>query len=896
MPYSEKVRVVSFSSIAKQVELRDHLTMKNSDFMNYSQFVRPELARVLEALKLDIVYDQAKGDQLIYKQADKKISVSDFLGGFGSTIIGHNHPQILKTVENCTQSLLPQHTQASLKAKSAELAEKINVLVKKKLKTESDYIVTLANTGTEAVEVALKHALLEWSEKRTRFILKIKSQMIHKRVEGHAKKMIEDYCEKVENLSPIILSLEKSFHGKTSGAIAMTANSAYRKMYQASPIEVKFFSPDEFHLLSEQVLKSDVVLTLSPEMVLSFSPIIGFIYEPIQGEGGIEEIPEGFLKEVSKKLKKRDIPLISDEIQSGLFRTGKFLCSEWFGMTPDYILLGKSLGGGVAKISATLIARDHYVNEFGWIHTSTFSEDDWSSTIALKTLETFEEEEANIVHNAAAFEKRIRDEFAVLQKKYPNVIKKIKGRGFFLGIEFNFDESAPLTDLISGIYEHGHATYVYTSYLLHQHDVRVGVTLSAPEIIRLEPSAFVTEESIKKLIHGMDKLCDVLSKRENLRLTSHLWGQEFTEEQLQTVSDKKSEIVESLNSKDFHIGFLTHVVNPVQAQSLDKALLHVDPKALDKFLKNYANQAVPFRYFQKRIKGENNSDIILNLYGVMQPSSYFEGSLRAQDFKAARLVQDAVELAESHGMKYFGLGQFTSIVSENGLLLKSQGMPITTGNSLTAAMAIEAIKQISQVKNINLKTAKIGVVGFTGNICNVLTQVIADDVTNLVLIYRKDANNNQKNQDAVDLLLSQSSLKKENIQLSDELLSLKDCEIVIVGTNSAAEIIQTDHIKEGAIVLDISIPSNVQSEVKKRKDVTYLQGGLAKLPFDQVVDHPWVPLKTGDCFACMAETIAMGLHKSVTSYSLGRMNKPQVIESLKLAKETGIVLGGIRKY
>jgi predicted amino acid dehydrogenase len=387
-----------------------------------------------------------------------------------------------------------------------------------------------------------------------------------------------------------------------------------------------------------------------------------------------------------------------------------------------------------------------------------------------------------------------------------------------------------------------------------------------------------------------------------LRLTSHLWNQEFSLEQLKTVSDKKAEIVESDNSDNSdgsnitHIGFLTHVVNPFQAQSLDLALMHVDPKNIEVFLKNYANQAMPFRYFQKKIKGLNNREIILNLYGIMQPSSFFESSLRNQDFKAAKLVQEAVDLAQSQGMKYFGLGQFTSIVSENGMLLTSKEMPITTGNSLTAAMAIEAIRSISKEKNINLKKAKIGVVGFTGNICNVLTQIIADDVTNLVLVHRKALIHNQKYQEAVDQLLSQTSLKKENLLFSHELSDLVDCEIVIVGTNSAAEIILSEHIKVGAIVLDISIPSNVASVVKKRKDVTYLQGGLAKLPFDQVVDHPWVPLKTGDCFACMAETIAMGLHGINYSYSLGRMNKPQVIESLKLAGEVGIVLGGLRKY
>ncbi|MFA6238169.1 MAG: aminotransferase class III-fold pyridoxal phosphate-dependent enzyme [Bacteriovorax sp.] len=870
--------------------------MKISDLELYGQFVRPELARVLEALKLDNVYHKASGDQLIYKKNEKDISVSDFLGGFGSTILGHNHPEIIKAVEECGKGLLPQHSQGSLKAKSAHLAEKLNTLVKTKLHEERDFVVTLANTGTEAVEVALKHCLLEWTEKKRKYVLKVKSGMIQTRIDGLAKKLLEDYCDKIENLSPVILSLEKSFHGKTSGAIAMTANSVYRKMYQASPVEVKFFSSDELNVLAEVVIGSDVEFKIFPEQTIAFSPVIGFIYEPIQGEGGIEEIPEAFLKEVSRKLKKRHIPLISDEIQSGLFRTGKFLCSEWFGLRPDYILLGKSLGGGVAKISATMIANNHYVEEFGWIHTSTFSEDDWSSSIALRALEIMEREEKAIVEKAELFEKRIRKEFLELQSKYPDVIRLVKGRGFFLGIEFNFGESSCLSDLLTGLYEHGHATYVFTSYLLHHHDLRVGVTLSAPEVIRLEPSAFISKASVAKLIKGFDDLCDVITKRENLRLTSHLWDQEFSLEQLRTVSDKKSPIVESQKSTDHHIGFLTHVVNPIQAQSLDLAFMHVEPKKLETFLKNYANHATPFRYFQKRIKGQNGKEVILNLYGIMQPSSFFESSLRNQDFKAVQIVQDAVDLAATQGMKYFGLGQFTSIVSENGLLLKSPHMPITTGNSLTAAMAILAIKNIAAEKKIDLKQAKIGVVGFTGNICNVLTQIIADDVTNLVLVHRKAFAENQKYQEAVDLLLSQSSLKKENLKFSHELIDLADCEIVIVGTNSSAEIILSEHIKEGAIVLDISIPSNVQSAVKKRKDVTYLQGGLAKLPFDQVVDHPWVPLKTGDCFACMAETIALGLHQIDKSYSMGRMNKPQVLDSLKLARETGIVLGGLRKY
>ncbi len=870
--------------------------MNEKSLFTYKKFVRPELGRVLSALKLDVIYKKASGDQMITEMNGSETSVTDFLGGFGSTILGHNHPLILRELAYCQDHQIPQHAQASLKKETAFLAEKLNHLIQNKLKDEREFITTFANSGTEAVEVALKHALLEWDEKRNQTILKIKTHLLRsKNVSEQIRAYVESYLQKLETMKPIMLSLEKSFHGKTSGSIALTANSAYKKMFQTAPVEVKFFSLDHKVAMLSFILSNDTALELTPETKISFNPIIGFIYEPIQGEGGIEEVPSDFLHTISEGLKIRHIPMICDEIQSGLYRTGKFLCSEWSETNPDYILLGKSLGGGVAKISATMIARDHYVDEFGWIHTSTFAEDDWSSRVAQKTLEILETDEALIAARAEQFEIRIRQGIAALQEKFAGVFNGVKGRGFFLGIEFNFNQSSPMTDFLNGLYEQGHATYLFTSYLLHHHQLRVGVTLSAPEIIRLEPGAFVKEESITKLLGALAVLAEKLSKRKTLSLISHLWNKKFTSEELETVSEKKSPLIDSHADSRSHIGFLTHVVGPEQARSLDLALSHLDPGELGLFLENYANQTAPFRYYQKVIKGIDGSEVVLNLYGIMQPSSYFEKSLRSFDGKAGRLVQEAVDLALEQGMDYFGLGQFTSIVSENGMLLDSKTMPVTTGNSLTAAMGIEGIRKAAKDKGVALKNARVGVVGFTGNICNVLTQIIADDVAELVLIHRDDKTNQDKYDEAVEQILSQSKLKKEAVSTGHNLMALKDCDIVIVGTNSATEIIQIEHIKEGAIVLDISIPSNVQRDVKKRADVSYFQAGLAKLPLAQVVDHAWVPLKTGDCFACMAETIVMGLTGKKESYSLGRLNKAQVLESLKLAESVGVTLGGLKK-
>jgi predicted amino acid dehydrogenase len=400
---------------------------------------------------------------------------------------------------------------------------------------------------------------------------------------------------------------------------------------------------------------------------------------------------------------------------------------------------------------------------------------------------------------------------------------------------------------------------------------------------------------MSQLFKGFDDLCQVLFERKNLKLLSHLWKQEFTAEQLAIVSDEKYPIEEKKDG-EYHVGFLTHIVDERQARQLDKSLVPVAPENIKEFLAKYKNHATPFRYFQKEITSTNGQKVILNLYGIMQSSAFFARSMHAEDFKAFNVVQATVDLATSHQMDFLGLGQFSSIVSENGQLLTSKKLPLTTGNGLTAAMAFEAVKQTCSQRNINLSQAKIAVVGFAGNICNVITQIASDHCQNILLVSRESVESNPKYKLAIELILQNSKIKKENLSYGHSLESLKDRDIIIVGTNSSEEIIKSEMVKSGAIILDISIPSNVESVVKKRSDVVYLQGGLAKLPLAQVVDHPWVPLKTGDCFACMAETILMGFLKENRSYSFGMLNKADVLKTLGFATKTGITLGGLKAF
>ena len=115
------------------------------------------------------------------------------------------------------------------------------------------------------------------------------------------------------------------------------------------------------------------------------------IFEPILGEGGVREISAEFAQRAAELCRARGAPFIADEIQTGMGRTGTFLACEALGVTPDYVLLSKALGGGLAKISATLIRRDRHIDKFDVLHTSTYAEDDYSSGISLKALELLDD-------------------------------------------------------------------------------------------------------------------------------------------------------------------------------------------------------------------------------------------------------------------------------------------------------------------------------------------------------------------------------------------------------------------------------------------------------------------------------------------------------------------------
>jgi len=132
--------------------------------------------------------------------------------------------------------------------------------------------------------------------------------------------------------------------------------------------------------------------------------------------------------------------------------------------------------------------------------------------------------------------------------------------------------------------------------------------------------------------------------------------------------------------------------------------------------------------------------------------------------------------------------------------------------------------------------------------------------------------------------------------VTDDISSLKECSIIITGASSGQGFLQPEHFGKDAVIVDVAVPANIKPEVlttlrSQRKDVTYLLGGVAKLPGDQSIVTPLFPLADNESFACMAETFAMGFRDLKDIHLTGNLTKKMVMRSIDIAKLAGFSLG-----
>jgi len=351
-----------------------------------------------------LVIDHAQGSYL-YTVDGRRIL--DFASGIAVTNLGHGHPDVVKAAHQQLDKLVHisvvAHHQPAI-----QLAERIASLAPGKLDK-----VFFANSGAEAVEGAIKLA---------------------RYVTGR----------------PALIAFQGAFHGRTYGALSLTASKGYYRERYEPLLPAVYHAPYPYAYRNPtgpgEAATLDYVFNAIDEMLDTRVPprnVAAFIVEPVLGEGGYVVPPAAFMPRLRALCDQHGILLIADEVQSGYGRTGKMFACEQTKVVPDIMTLAKSIASGL-PLSA-IVASSKLMDQ--WepaAHGSTFGGNPVSCAAGIATLDVFERE--RILENSAAkgaeLIRRLRD----LQQRMP-AIGEVRGLGLMIGVELVKKDGMPDKEL-----------------------------------------------------------------------------------------------------------------------------------------------------------------------------------------------------------------------------------------------------------------------------------------------------------------------------------------------------------------------------------------------------------------------------------------------------------------
>lgn len=330
---------------------------------------------------LPVVLDRGEG-AFVWDVEGKKYF--DFLSAYSAVNQGHSHPRIIN-------ALLEQAQKLSLTSRAFYNSQlgKYEKFISELMGYEK---VLPMNTGAEAVETAIKIAR-KW---------------------GYEKKGIPSGQAK-------ILVCDGNFHGRTTTIISFSNDEEAKKNfnpYTSGFTTVEYNSVESLRLAIEK--ESDL--------------ICGFLFEPIQGEAGVNVPDEGYLSACYEICKAHNVLFIADEIQTGIGRTGKMLAVEHENLKPDMLILGKALSGGMYPVSAVL-ADDEIMNVIGpGQHGSTYGGNPLACAVAVEALQVVLDE--NLCERADRLGKVFRSEINNMIPNFP-FLKSVRGKGLLNAIIVN---------------------------------------------------------------------------------------------------------------------------------------------------------------------------------------------------------------------------------------------------------------------------------------------------------------------------------------------------------------------------------------------------------------------------------------------------------------------------
>lgn len=835
---------------------------------DFTTYINPWLGELLSKLRLSIDFQRGEGCWLY--SGDK--AYLDCVAAYGALPFGHNPPEIWSALNLVNARSIPGFIQPSAMAPAAALARRLLALAPENLKH-----VTFTNSGAETVEAAIKA------------------------------------CRSATGRMQII-SAKQSFHGKTLGALSATGNPAYQRGFGA-PAPGFFCIPYGDSAALEHYLQTHAQETAA------------FIVEPIQGEGGVIVPPPGYLSEVRAICTKYNVPLVLDEIQTGLGRTGQLFACMAEGVKPDILLLAKALGGGLVPIGAVLLSAEMYTKEFGLKHSSTFAGGALACYAGLAALEKLTANEGEVLKNVNRIGSYIRESLEKICAPYDFV--SLRGRGLMLGLDFQISRRTHPGNLLGLLAEQKLLTPLIASYLLHKHRLRVAPTLNGASVIRIQAPLIINQEEAVFLLKAIEKTLPVLAAGDTREIFAHLLGIEPRQAKLPPCKPGK-QLKPGAHQTRF--AFLVHPLDDNSVVDFDKGLAALSPEKLGMIANKWLPEMEPFVIGEAVIPSKTGNSAYCEFINIPRTASQL---LAMDPRESISLVRQGIELAKKRGAQLVGLGAYTSVVSWGGMALREAGVPLTTGNSYTVITACEAT--IAALKRLHVDPGQTtaAVVGGAGSIGRCLALLLAPSVKSIILLGnpanpgRSQAKLSQVGAEICRHLLNaapDSPLAREIARIpgcphsSQDLAAflrffsenspllpitvsldadteLPRADVVVTATSSVSDLVKPENVKFGALICDLSRPANVSKEIKSRRpDVLVIDGGVVavwKRP-----DLGWnFGFEQGLCYACMAETMLLALEGHLEHTSIGSSINVETLDLLRnLAEKHGFRLADLRSF
>jgi len=264
-----------------------------------------------------------------------------------------------------------------------------------------------------------------------------------------------------------------------------------------------------------------------------------------------------------------------------------------------------------------------------------------------------------------------------------------------------------------------------------------------------------------------------------------------------------------------------------------------------------------------------------------------------------RKIIQTGRLAEKLGAQILGLGAFTSVVGDAGITIaKALDIPVTTGDSYTVTVAVDAIREAARAMEIPLNIATAAVVGATGAIGQVCAELLADDVERLYLIGRRqEALEELRARLKVQAGMLRPSSAQAELIVSTKMDVLAEAQLILTVTSAIHDVLRPEFLLPGSVVCDVARPRDVSAMVAAtRDDILVIDGGMVDVP-GPADFHFNFGFPPGKAYACMAETIVLALEGRFEDYTLGKhLTRERVEEIDAMAKKHGFRLSGFRSF